>query len=321
MGSSGDAAEQMVRFYLEGFEVVAKISGKGAEHTIALLLNIMKNKQPTKGKARLNTMIKSGKPLTIFTINRKDLPKFANKAKRYGVLYSVLMKKMDRNEDGLVDIMVKQDDASKVNRIVERFKLTTSNDTQIKTELTKSLDEKKNDTIEILTDKNNNKESQAETIDLNNAGSKNNSSNNKSELAKETRASVKDEILDIKINGNEPRETKDPKDNLRQIALNAEARERMQVLKSENINSENFNQAKTEQSPLSETYSKTSRIVDENRRKSIRMQLAEIQRDMDFKAGDETKKQVKSRGKHFEDKENKRGKHSKKKRKNKANTL
>ena len=40
-----------------------------------------------------------------------------------------------------------------------------------------------------------------------------------------------------------------------------------------------------------------------------------------FKAGDETKKQVKSRGKHFEDKENKRGKHSKKKRKNKANTL
>ena len=95
----------------------------------------------------------------------------------------------------------------------------------------------------------------------------------------------------------------------------------MQVLKSENINSENFNQAKTEQSPLSEPYSKTSRIVDENRRKSIRMQLAEIQRDMDFKAGDETKKQVKSRGKHFEDKENKRGKHSKKKRKNKANTL
>ena len=97
MNVCGDAAEQMVRFYLEGFEVVAKISGKGAEHAIAILLNLMKNKKQTKGKARLNTMIKSGKPLTIFTINRKDLPKFAKEAKRYGVLYSALMKKLDKN--------------------------------------------------------------------------------------------------------------------------------------------------------------------------------------------------------------------------------
>jgi len=135
MNAGGDAAEQMVRFYLEGFEVVAKISGKGAEHAIAILLNLMKNKKQTKGKARLNTMIKSGKPLTIFTINRKDLPKFAKEAKRYGVLYSALMKKLDKNEDGFVDIMVKQDDASKINRIVKRFNLTVDNDTQIKTDV------------------------------------------------------------------------------------------------------------------------------------------------------------------------------------------
>lgn len=316
MGSSGDAAEQMVRFYLEGFEVVAKISGKGAEHTIALLLNIMKNKQQTKGKARLNTMIKSGKPLTIFTINRKDLRKFSKEAKRYGVLYSALMKKIDKNEDGLVDIMVKQDDASKVNRIVERFRLTTSNDTKMETEITKSLDNKNNGKIEILT--NNIEENEKKGSNLKEQMSEANMNNNKLASSEEKRTSVRDEILDIKINGNTPENTKEPKDNLRQIGLTNEAKERMQVLKSEDINPKNFNQAKTAKSPLSEPYSKTSRIVDENRRTSIRKQLAEIQGEMDLKAKEETK--VKNRGKHFENKVQ-GGKHSKKKRKTRESTL
>lgn len=316
MGSSGDAAEQMVRFYLEGFEVVAKISGKGAEHTIALLLNIMKNKQQTKGKARLNTMIKSGKPLTIFTINRKDLHKFSKEAKRYGVLYSALMKRIDKNEDGLVDIMVRQDDASKVNRIVERFKLTTSNDTQMKTEITKSLDDKNNGKIEILT--NNIQEDEMKDSNLKEQMSEANLNNNKLASSEEKRTSVRDEILDIKINGNTPKNTKDPKDNLRQIGLTNEAKERMQVLKSEDINPKNFNQAKTAKSPLSEPYSKTSRIVDENRRTSIRKQLAEIQGEMDLKAKEETK--VKNKGKHFENKVQ-GGKHAKKKRKTRESTL
>ena len=154
MSVSGDTSEQVVRMYLEGVEVLAKVSGKGAEHTIALLLNVMKDHKQTKGKARLNTMLKSGKPLSIFTISRKDLAKFSKEAKRYGVLYSALMNKLDKSEDGLVDIMVRADDASKINRIVERFKLTTSNDSQIKTEILKTRDEKSKAKTEISKDSN-----------------------------------------------------------------------------------------------------------------------------------------------------------------------
>ena len=106
MNTGGDVADQMVKFYLEGFEVLAKVTGKGAEHTIALLLNIMKDKSQTKGKARLNTMLKSGKPLNIFTINRKDLKKFASEAKRYGVLYSALIDKFDKTQDGMNTTLV-----------------------------------------------------------------------------------------------------------------------------------------------------------------------------------------------------------------------
>ena len=55
MSVSGDTSEQVVRMYLEGVEVLAKVSGKGAEHTIALLLNVMKDHKQTKGKATSKT--------------------------------------------------------------------------------------------------------------------------------------------------------------------------------------------------------------------------------------------------------------------------
>ena len=139
MNTGGDAAEQMVRFYLEGVEVACRISGKGAEHFIGLLLNVLKNKEQTRGKARLNSMLKSGKNLSVFTIQKKDLAKFAKEAKSYGVLYSALINRQNKNLDGMVDIMVREEDASKIDRIVERFKLTTSNPVKVKTEVQKTL--------------------------------------------------------------------------------------------------------------------------------------------------------------------------------------
>lgn len=314
MSASGDAAEQMVRFYLEGFEVVAKISGKGAEHAIAILLNIMKDRKQTKGKARLNTMIKSGKPLTIFTINRKDLPKFAKEAKRYGVLYTALMKKLDKNEDGIVDIMVRQDDSSKVNRIVERFKLIAPNDTQIKTTVKKSLDEKNEGKFEIITRDGKVIEpneritkprleiidvpSYEEEIknDIKKSNKKDNRENIKSEKDKadinvnepssifdEKRKSVKDSILEIQIKEGEPRELRGQKDGQRELNRISKAKDKMSILKSQDIDSRNFNQAKTEKSPLSEPYLQTSKLKDVNR-KSVRAQLAEIQNKMDFES-------------------------------------
>ena len=139
MNTGGDAAEQMVRFYLEGVEVACRISGKGAEHFVGLLLNVLKNKEQTRGKARLNSMLKSGKNLSVFTIQKKDLAKFAKEAKSYGVLYSALINRQNKNLDGMVDIMVREEDASKIDRIVERFKLTTSNPVKVKTEVQKTL--------------------------------------------------------------------------------------------------------------------------------------------------------------------------------------
>ena len=96
MTNGGDAAEQVVRLSLEGFEVAAKLSGAAAKNIAVLLVSVLKQEQKTKGKARLTNMIKSGKELKVFSIPNKDLKKFTEQAKRYGVLYCVLRDKTQR---------------------------------------------------------------------------------------------------------------------------------------------------------------------------------------------------------------------------------
>ena len=123
MTNGGDAAEQVVRLSLEGFEVAAKLSGAAAKNIAVLLVSVLKEEQKTKGKARLTSMIRSGKELKVFSIPNKDLKKFTEQAKRYGVLYCVLRDKNTKGDNVPVDIIARAEDASKIQRIVERFEL------------------------------------------------------------------------------------------------------------------------------------------------------------------------------------------------------
>ena len=52
MNTGGEAAEQIVRMSLEGFEVAAKITGAGAKNIAILLYSILKEEKKTKGKAK-----------------------------------------------------------------------------------------------------------------------------------------------------------------------------------------------------------------------------------------------------------------------------
>lgn len=131
MNQSSDAAEQIVRMSLEGFEVAAKVTGSGAKNIAVLLYTIMKNKEQTSGKSKLSSMLKSGKPLTIFTVKKDDLAKFQQEAKRYGILYCALVDKKDKSKDGIVDIVVRKEDSARINRIVERFKFAEFNKAEI----------------------------------------------------------------------------------------------------------------------------------------------------------------------------------------------
>lgn len=142
MNNGGDAAEQVVRLSLEGFEVSAKIVGSGAKDVAVLLYTLLKDKQKTAGKTNLTNMLKSGKELRVFSVKADEFQKFTQEAKRYGVLYSALINKKDKSLDGVVDIMVRAEDASKINRIVERFKLGTYEEATIRSEIEKTRNEK-----------------------------------------------------------------------------------------------------------------------------------------------------------------------------------
>ncbi len=139
MTNSGDAAEQIVRMSLEGTEVALKLTGSAAKNIAAALYVLAKDsgKNQTKGKQKLTTMLKSGKELKVFTISEEHLECFAREAKRYGVVYCALRGK-EPSADGMVDIMVRAEDASKINRIVERFKLATVDAASIKHDIEQS---------------------------------------------------------------------------------------------------------------------------------------------------------------------------------------
>ena len=123
MNTGGDAAEQVVRLSLEGFEVAAKLTGTAAKELTVLLVSVLKQEQKTKGKARLTNMLKSGKELKVFSVPNKDLKKFTEQAKKYGVLYCVLRDKYSKDDNAPVDIIARADDASKIQRIFDRFEL------------------------------------------------------------------------------------------------------------------------------------------------------------------------------------------------------
>lgn len=116
MSNGNQEAEMIVRLALQGGMYMLKLTGQGAAH-IAAMLAAMKN-QPdnSPGKKRLTDMMKSGKELLVFTIPEARLKEFAGETKRYGIQYCIAKRAGD---DGLYDLLVRAEDASKINRVCE----------------------------------------------------------------------------------------------------------------------------------------------------------------------------------------------------------
>lgn len=143
LNTGGDAAEQVIRMSLNGAEVALKISGVAAKEVATMLYAILKDNKKSKGRTRLENLIKTGRPLTIFTVKVDDFDQFKKEAKRYGILYCAV-RNARATEDGMVDIMVKQEDVSRVDRIVDRFKFAdVSQSAQIKADIEKTRSAKK----------------------------------------------------------------------------------------------------------------------------------------------------------------------------------
>lgn len=133
MNQASDAADQIVKMSLGTAEVAIKLTGQGAVKLATLIAAALRDPRKTKGKTRLINLLKSEKPLKVFSLPDKDLKQFCKEAKRYGVLYCVLKDK--DATDGMVDIMVRADDAAKINRIFERINAANINMSDLQSEI------------------------------------------------------------------------------------------------------------------------------------------------------------------------------------------
>lgn len=147
MSYSGDAAEQVVRLSLEGGEAAVRLAGTGAKELAVLLYAILKDEKKTRGKVRLTNMLRSGKELKVFAVKDENLRQFCKEAKKYGILYCVLKDK--DATDGITDVMVRAEDAGKINRIFERFDFATVDMASVKSELERDRAEKTGDIVSM----------------------------------------------------------------------------------------------------------------------------------------------------------------------------
>lgn len=125
MSQHGEAAEQVVNMAtnaaVKTAECAAEIVGKGTLSLAIFLLAVLKDQKKTKGRTRIQSF--NGRPTKVFAIMAKDMKTFSKEAKEYGILYAAIMNR--KSTDGIVDVVVSANDAARVNRIAERFALST----------------------------------------------------------------------------------------------------------------------------------------------------------------------------------------------------
>lgn len=204
MSISGDTAEQTMKMCLDGTEYTLKIVGAMLEHTIALLLATAKETSKSSGKTSISKILKSGKEGKIFTLKKEDMKVFAEEAKNYKVLYSAIVSKRNNDIDNNIDIIVRAEDAPKVNRIAERFHLNMLDKANIIKESEREIEQKNPEEQELQVPlKENLSKNSLEKIDLD-------KSSNKTSVRKEL-AKIKNEM---KVNVARKRKSKDREINL-----------------------------------------------------------------------------------------------------------
>lgn len=119
MNTSGEVADLMVKEGIQITESAAKLTALGAKNLAAIIIALMKEDNKLQGKTKLKQLLKSEKPLCILQIKERDIHRFNQEAKRYGVLFTAVTDRT--NSSGLCDVIAKQDDVTKLNYIMEKL--------------------------------------------------------------------------------------------------------------------------------------------------------------------------------------------------------
>ena len=139
MLNGSDAADQVVRYTLEGTEVALKISGLAAKNVATYLIAVLNENKKTRGKAGIERMLREGKPIKLFQIPTDQLKAFAKESKKYGFLFYAMLDK--HNAAPETDVMVFAKDAARVNRVLDKLSLAIVDSGAIESEIAESRGE------------------------------------------------------------------------------------------------------------------------------------------------------------------------------------
>ena len=120
MNYGAEPADQVVRYSLEGTEVALRLSGSAAITFAKFVAAVLQDQKKTHGKTRLVRLLREGKPLKFFSVEKDRMREFAHEAKMHGLLFVPMRDKTDPDH---IEIAILADDASKVNRIFDRLQL------------------------------------------------------------------------------------------------------------------------------------------------------------------------------------------------------
>ena len=120
MNYGSDPADQIVRFSLDGTEMVLKLSGLAAKNFALFVYAVLNDQRKVRGKTKLVRMLKERRPFKFFRIPDNMMREFAREAKDHGLLYTAIRNK---SRKGQIELVVFADDASKVNRILDNLNL------------------------------------------------------------------------------------------------------------------------------------------------------------------------------------------------------
>ena len=140
MNTGGESAELLMKMMLNGSEVLIRLTGSGAKNVAVLLYSVLREQNKTKGSERLSNMLRSGKKLRVYTFQDKDLPKFKEVTKQYGILYTVLKEK--DHTGGVFDVLVRAEDEHKLARVIERFGFAHVDTASLRAEILKEKEER-----------------------------------------------------------------------------------------------------------------------------------------------------------------------------------
>ncbi|EOS80042.1 hypothetical protein C817_02151 [Dorea sp. 5-2] len=120
MNLGGEAADQVVRYSLEGLDHGLRLSGTMAKNLAVFFAALLKSNQKSYGKICMARMLKENRPLKFFTVPASRIHEFAKEGKKRGLPYVVIR---DRKNPDQCELMVFADDAAKVNRVMDKMNL------------------------------------------------------------------------------------------------------------------------------------------------------------------------------------------------------